>query len=108
MERAIKMVTAFAEQSTQRLKMYIKEQPSMPIRYKGIAIQGKWVKEAYIVVKVCRNLWIEGFMNGDICEVLADFDNGNAWIKRLSDNYEEIVAKKYLKIPVWDAYESQV
>lgn len=84
---------------------FIKNQPLNLIRYKGTYINAKWLEGLRITVKVSQNLFDKGFFNGDICEVLAELENGNLWIKRLEDNHQDIVDKKYLRRAEWQKYD---
>lgn len=88
-----------------KINTFIKNQPFIQVRFKGSDINVKWLEGAHIIVKVTQNLYNKGFYNGDICEVLAELENGNLWIKRLKDNHQDIIEKIHLKRATWEKYD---
>lgn len=70
-------------------------------------IEGKYLGDMknYLVVKVSRNLFQEGFLNMDICYVLGETVDNKLLIQRLDDNHTGIVEKKHVLFSEWKAYE---
>lgn len=68
-------------------------------------IKGKNLESLYLIVKVSRNLYQQGFMNMDICHVLGETLDNKLVIRRIEDNYKGIVEKKDVRFPEWKAYE---
>jgi len=70
-------------------------------------IVGKFLGDMknYLVVKISRNLFQEGFMNMDICYVLGETSDNKLLVQRLEDKHMGIVEKKYVKFPEWKSYE---
>lgn len=95
----------YQEKSKNRTKEFIDKQPLMPIQFQGRSIIGKWIEGADIIVRVSINLYDQGFLNRDICRVLAELDYENMLIKRLEDGHEGIIEKKFLELPVWKSYD---
>lgn len=73
------------------------------IRHNGLKI--KWLEGLDIIVRVNQNLYEKEFLNRDICLVLAEQENGNLLIQRLTDKHESFVEKKYLNYPEWSKYD---
>ncbi|WCF11676.1 hypothetical protein NDS46_30480 (plasmid) [Paenibacillus thiaminolyticus] len=65
---------------------------------------GKMLKEIDLIVKVNINVYKEGFLNRDICRVVAQLDNGALYIKRLEDGHKGIVSKEQVSFPKWERY----
>ena len=68
-------------------------------------ITGKILYGLHLIVSVRRNLYEEGFMNGDVCQVLGETLEGQLVLKRLEDSKEGIINKNDVKSAEWVSYK---
>lgn len=71
----------------------------------GEKITGKILYGLYLVVKTNINLYQVGFMNGDVCLVLGETNDGELVLKRIEDNKEGIVNKNQVSSADWVPYK---
>ncbi|ADO59640.1 hypothetical protein [Paenibacillus polymyxa] len=85
-----------------KIAEHIKNLPSKKIP--ELQMTGKMLEQIDLIVKVKVNIHEVGFLNRDICRVLAHLDNGNLYIKRLEDGHKGIVSKVQVSFPKWENY----
>ena len=89
-----------------KIKNYIKEQPIRPniAIINGEKIQGKYLENIDIIVKININDYSVGFLNRNICRIVGETIDGKLVVQRLEDGKIGIVEKNKVSLPVWEKY----
>lgn len=86
----------------ERIAEYIKNYPSESIP--ELQMNGKMMEQIDLIVRVNINIHEIGFLNRDVCRVIAHLNDGNIYIKRLEDGHKGIVSKNQVSLPKWERY----
>jgi len=90
-----------------KIKNYINNQPICPTIaiINGERIQGKYLENIDLIVKINVNIFNVGFCNRDICRIVGETIDGKIVVKRLEDGKIEIIEKNKISLPVWEKYD---
>ena len=90
-----------------KIKNYIKEQPICPTIaiINGERIQGKYLENIDLIVKININDYDAEFLNRDICRIIGETIDNRLILKRLEDGKIAIVKKYKISFPVWERYD---
>jgi len=90
-----------------KIKNYINNQPICPTIaiINGERIQGKYLENIDLIIKVNVNVFNVGFCNRDICRIVGETIDSKLIVKRLEDGKIGIVEKNKVSLPVWEKYD---
>jgi len=71
----------------------------------GEKVQGKYLENIDLIVKINVNIFNVGFCNRDICRIVGETIDGKIVVKRLEDGKIEIIEKNKISLPVWEKYD---
>jgi len=89
------------------IRKHINDQPICPTIaiINGERIQGKYLENIDLIVRINTNIHQYGLCNRDICRVVGEVIDGNIVVKRLEDNHVGIVEKRQVDLPMWLEYD---
>jgi hypothetical protein len=85
-----------------RTMEYVNERPLEFIP--ELNMTGKILKQMDLTVKININIHDQGFLNRDICRIIAKLSDGKLYIKRLEDGHKGIVSQEQVYFPTWERY----
>jgi len=90
-----------------KIKNYINNQPICPTIaiINGERIQGKYLENIDLIIKVNVNVFNVGFCNRDICRIIGETIDDKLVVKRLEDDKVGIIEKSKVSLPVWEKYD---
>ena len=90
-----------------KIKNYISNQPICPTIaiINGEKIQGKYLENIDIIIKININVFDAGFSNRDICRIIGETIDDKLVVKRLEDGKIGIVEKNKVSFPIWERYD---
>jgi len=90
-----------------KIKNYINNQPICPTItiINGEKIQGKYLENIDLIIKVNVDVFNAGFSNRDICRIIGETIDDKLVVKRLEDGKVGIVEKNKVSLPVWEKYD---
>ena len=89
-----------------KIKNYINNQPICPTIaiINGERIQGKYLENIDLIIKVNINVFDTGFCNRDICRIIGETIDGKLVVKRLEDYKIGVIETSKLTLLVWEKY----
>ena len=89
------------------IRKHIDNQPIYPTIaiINGERIQGKYLENIDLIVRININNFDAGLWNRDICRVIGETFDGKIVLRRLEDGHTGIVEKEQIKLPVWEKYD---
>jgi len=89
-----------------KIKNYINKQPICPniAIINGERIQGKYLENIDLIVKINTNVFDAGFCNRDICRIIGETIDGKLVVKRLEDYKIGVIETSKLTLLVWEKY----
>ena len=85
------------------IKKYIAKQPICPTIaiINGERIEGKYLENIDLIVRINRNNFDAGLWNRDICRVVGETNDGKIVVKQLETGAMCIVDKSQVDLPMW-------
>jgi len=88
------------------IRKHIDEQPIISmILTNGEEIEGKYLENIDLIVRINVNIHKVGLCNRDICRIVGETIDEKIIVKRLEDNHVGVVIKEKLDLPMWLEYD---
>jgi len=102
-----KLKTRASNRMKELIKTHIDKQPIYPTIaiINGERIQGKYLKNIDLIVRINVNIYQYGLFNRDICRVVGEAIDGNIVVEKLEDSHVGIVEKRQVDLPMWLEYD---
>ena len=68
-------------------------------------IEGKYLEDIDLIVRVNINIHKVGLFNRDICKVIGETIDGKIIVKKLEDGIIRIIEKRQVDLPMWLEYD---
>ena len=89
------------------IRKHIDNQPIYPTIaiINGERIQGKYLENIDLIVRININNFDAGLWNRDICRVVGETINGKIIVRNLENGIVGIVEKRKVDLPMWLEYD---